>query len=288
MAFSGLFLDVGSGGNPHPCADVLVDRYEEDVLGHRGGQALRADSRFLILADAERLPFRDKAFGYVSARHVLEHCEDAGSAADELSRVGSAGYVETPSELYEMLCDPPAHKWFVGREGDVLLLKRKSPRNHHPRQFGRLFEALSRECQEFFVLVQVHHALFTTRLEWKGRIAYRLVEDASTETFRFESLEWMVERIRRGATWHAAALHSRLLVKRLMGERAVEVARSLRDRVRARRRRAGISGRELAELLVCTKCRGQVARASAERWSCQECGIVYPARGNIIDMVVAG
>ncbi len=62
-----LVLDVGSGSNPHPAADVLLEKYVD--ITHRYSP-LVAD-RPTILADACKMPFKDKAFDYVIAFHVL-------------------------------------------------------------------------------------------------------------------------------------------------------------------------------------------------------------------------
>lgn len=49
-----LVLDVGSGANPHPRADILLEKH---VSGHhRHGQAAVVD-RPIVFADACRMPF---------------------------------------------------------------------------------------------------------------------------------------------------------------------------------------------------------------------------------------
>ncbi|MCR4308141.1 MAG: class I SAM-dependent methyltransferase [Candidatus Berkelbacteria bacterium] len=65
-----LVLKVGSGGNPYPRANVLLDAYEETRERH--WDALIHD-RPTVLSFGENLPFKDKAFDYVIAAHVLEH-----------------------------------------------------------------------------------------------------------------------------------------------------------------------------------------------------------------------
>ncbi len=95
-----LVLDVGSGGNPHPAADVILDKYIDPI--HRQGAQLRSD-RPLVLADAGKMPFRDKAFDFVVAFHVLEHVRDPRAFLEELQRVGKAGYIETPNVFFERI-----------------------------------------------------------------------------------------------------------------------------------------------------------------------------------------
>src|SRR3954471_2834901 len=65
-----LVLEVGSGGNPYPRANVLLDAYE--ATRERHWVPLVAD-RPTVLGFVENLPFRDRAFDFVIASHVLEH-----------------------------------------------------------------------------------------------------------------------------------------------------------------------------------------------------------------------
>src|SRR5437870_3247712 len=80
---SDLVLDVGSGSNPHPAADILLERYIDTK--HRYDQ-LVAD-RPIVLGDACKMPFRDKAFDYIIAFHVLEHVRTPETFLKELVRV---------------------------------------------------------------------------------------------------------------------------------------------------------------------------------------------------------
>ncbi len=61
-----LILDVGSGHNPHPQADVLVDR-EPGASADRSGKLIKEiRNKPLIIADTEALPLSSK-FTWVSA-----------------------------------------------------------------------------------------------------------------------------------------------------------------------------------------------------------------------------
>ena len=83
-------LDVGSGHNPNPRSDVLCDRYVDDDT-ERGG-AIRVD-RPLIVGDGHNLPFKDKAFDYVIASHIIEHMDDPARFCSELMRVSKRGFI---------------------------------------------------------------------------------------------------------------------------------------------------------------------------------------------------
>ncbi len=100
-----LVLDVGGGGSPYPGAHVVCDYFSDDL---ERADSLRIDRPF-VWAAAEMLPFKDKAFDYSIASHILEHVEDPSSVLDELSRVSRAGYIETPSAFYEFAVPHPYH-----------------------------------------------------------------------------------------------------------------------------------------------------------------------------------
>jgi ubiquinone/menaquinone biosynthesis C-methylase UbiE len=50
----------------------------------------------------EKLPFKDKEFDFIYCRHVLEDLYNPFLLLDEMSRVASSGYLETPSPLSEV------------------------------------------------------------------------------------------------------------------------------------------------------------------------------------------
>src|SRR3990172_6643301 len=64
-------LDIGSGHRPHPDATHLVDLYLKDDTER--GKKLKRLGKYLIQANIETLPFKDKVFEYIYASHVLEH-----------------------------------------------------------------------------------------------------------------------------------------------------------------------------------------------------------------------
>ena len=64
-----LVLDIGSGGNPYPRANVLLDAYEE---GTERSNAPLIKDRPMVFGLAESLPFKDNSFDFVIASHVLE------------------------------------------------------------------------------------------------------------------------------------------------------------------------------------------------------------------------
>lgn len=119
-----LMLDVGSGQDPHPRANVLVDRFVDSNLERLCNAAVVID-RPLFVADAAHLPFSAKTFDFVNCSHVLEHVPDPPGVLADLARVSRRGYVETPSAIYEKLWGWQFHRWFVSVEDDRLVFAAK-------------------------------------------------------------------------------------------------------------------------------------------------------------------
>ena len=85
-------LDVGPGHAPFPRANVSVDFV--DVPG--------VDNLIKCDLAKEPLPFGDKEFDFVYCRQTIEDMYDPFPLCREMSRVGRAGYIETPSPMAEL------------------------------------------------------------------------------------------------------------------------------------------------------------------------------------------
>jgi SAM-dependent methyltransferase len=106
-----LVLDVGSGNRPHPRADILCEKYPDEIA-ERGRNA--AVDRPLVLGDIFSLPFRNDSFGYIITRRTLEHVEEPPAFFREITRVSKAGYIETPSLIRENIHPIRAyHEWVL-------------------------------------------------------------------------------------------------------------------------------------------------------------------------------
>ena len=129
-----LVLDLGSGAFPNQRADLLCDRELLDNR-HRAGLKVVID-RPMVVADATQLPFRDGAVDFMIVSHLAEHIEDPGAFCIELSRVASAGYIETPSPIADLLLHEDYHLWRVGRVGGELIFGHKAERPEWLRRVG--------------------------------------------------------------------------------------------------------------------------------------------------------
>ncbi len=136
-----LVLDIGSGHNPHPRANVLVDKFlldNNEVVGRSGRTAVISTGKHFVVADACAMPFASNAFDFIIASHIAEHIEDINSFCSELNRVGEGGYLETPSKIAEILRHPPYHIWYVSIRNNILTFE-PAPRDYPLGWFGKLF-----------------------------------------------------------------------------------------------------------------------------------------------------
>lgn len=120
---------MGSGHNPHPRANVLLDKYPE-YSAHREDNPLKINKEMeFVKGDVELMPFGNKKFDYVIASHIAEHVDNPENFCKELTRVESSGYIETPIKLKEILFNAPYHKWYVYTHNGVLIFEKKL-KNH--------------------------------------------------------------------------------------------------------------------------------------------------------------
>ena len=129
-------LEIGPGHVPFARSTHFVDRLARTGLP---GPLRMAD------VVREPLPFSDKQFDFVYCRHVVEDLAYPDLLLSEMSRVGRAGYVETPSPVAEMTrgVDGPRygrntpyrgyihHRWIVWVLNGVLQLTEKANAIEH-------------------------------------------------------------------------------------------------------------------------------------------------------------
>lgn len=166
-------IEIGSGGNPTPKSDVLVEPYLDGE--HETSKAVLVDRPTFVMT-AEKLPFKNKAFDYSICFHVLEHTSDPKLFIDTLSRISNAGYIETPTPLNELLFPYDFHMTAVSKTSDNSL-----------RAFG--LSGLDEDSLKFFresITSYISHPaflkfyrknpeLFNTVLRWRNNITIEMV-----------------------------------------------------------------------------------------------------------------
>src|SRR5215470_13882436 len=84
------------GGHLFPRAAVLTDRFIENSTTRHEPLVLIPNKPFLV-SDLHDLPFADKSFDFVYCAHVLQLIENPLRACQEIMRIGTRGFIETPT-----------------------------------------------------------------------------------------------------------------------------------------------------------------------------------------------
>ncbi len=184
-------LEVGAGQDPHPAADVIVEKFLDDnkhrmkhcapilhgELVQRGidGTVIIVEyAPEIVQADVCDLPFADKSFDFVICKDVVEHVDDIEQAFREISRVGKAGFVDSPRLTSEFLWPQPndIHKWVFSTDGDTIVA--------HAIQFVSPFGNIMHDAFKENVYIQTAWALsrqyFHVVRFWNGEIKVRIGE----------------------------------------------------------------------------------------------------------------
>lgn len=252
---SALVLEIGAGGNPYPRANVLLDAYERTP--ERVESDLTRD-RPVVLAMAERLPFRDKVFDFAIASHVLEHSADPEAFLNEMMRVARAGYIETPDAFFERINPFTYHRLEVtDRDGTILIYKKPSWR--HDSYIVDLYERKLKDSA-FIRYASTHPAPFYMRFYWRDLISFR-IENPETD-----------------ASWplppEAHAPRRKTLRSRLKSLYLPLVRRLFSQNLR---------NRELdwLRLLQCPTCRSTNLESSDGMLKCPACQATYPVKDDV-------
>jgi hypothetical protein len=202
-----LVLDVGSGHNPHPRANVLLDKFlldNDKTVGRSGRGVVLPDRKFFVVADACAMPFEDGTFDFSIASHIAEHIEHINDFCSELNRVSRGGYLETPSKFAEILRHPPYHIWYVTNKGNMLYFE-PTPQDGYPAGWvGKLFFSIyfyqslqlqGKDVFQFaFGISKPWHYLFRGLRIILVRLWRRFKPLTYTRLLWFESFAWQVKR----------------------------------------------------------------------------------------------
>jgi SAM-dependent methyltransferase len=246
-------LDVGSGSSPHPAADVLLERY----LDPKHRYSAMVIDRPTVLADACKTPFRDKAFDFVIAFHVLEHVADPASFLNELQRIGKAGYIETPNALFERLVPYDVHLLEIMNINDTLIINKKA--SARPDQFLNELD-LIKHSTKWNRLFYGKPKLFHVRYFWRDNINFSVINPEVSSDWFVEPPVTQLHHATYDANNRGTGLRSKGLT----------VLRSW-QRLRKRKRI------DLAGLLVCPDCRESII-VREDFATCNRCATTYPMR----------
>jgi SAM-dependent methyltransferase/uncharacterized protein YbaR (Trm112 family) len=254
-----LVLEVGSGGNPYPRANVLVDAYEETRERH--WDPLVHD-RPMVLAFGEKLPFRDKVFDFVIAAHVLEHTPNPESFLAELQRVARAGYIETPDAFMERINPYKDHRLEVTVRDGVLVIRKKTAWIVD-EELAELYEHRAKWTIAG-KLIPDQPFDFHVRFYWHDTIPFRVVNPQEEASWKPSALEKPVGRV--GGLKQALRHRCLAVIRRMLSQG---------------KRNKNI---DLLPLLRCPTCDGLEMTRESGAIKCESCLSRYPIEGNIIMM----
>ncbi|MBS1666432.1 MAG: class I SAM-dependent methyltransferase [Bacteroidetes bacterium] len=183
-------LEVGGGHNPHPRANVVVDKFVDSNF-HRSGDIKVLKNQTFMQADGEALPFKDNEFDYIICCQVLEHVENPVKFLSEQFRVAKRGYLETPSLIGEYLFPRISHKWILHELDDVLYLldKKKLGFTYGYDMTELIQDFLPTHSIGFKIMERTHPNMITVRIEWEKDFKY-VVEPEDPEIRKYFSGKW--------------------------------------------------------------------------------------------------
>ncbi len=185
-------IDIGSGHNLHPRANVLLEKELEESIHRSGEKAKIPPGKTLVIGDATDMKFfKDKEFDYAIASHIAEHIENIEAFLKELQRVARRGYIETPGPLSEFFLNEPYHLWIVYKKGDTLVFKKKKRFKSFSELFYKIFylnenryghetlksnNLILKLMKTFFNRIWKYVPYTYTKYEWDGEIKYKIKE----------------------------------------------------------------------------------------------------------------
>jgi hypothetical protein len=255
-----LVLEVGSGDNPYPRANVLVDAYDETRQRH--WMPLVAD-RPTVLAYVENLPFRDKVFDFVIASHVLEHSAKPELFLPELQRVARAGYIETPHAFFERIIPYMDHRLEVSDNDGRLLIRKKRASEHDPETAMLYRERLGRN-KKWVRFIAKNAFDFHVRYYWSDQAG---------------GIQYDVLNPEMDASWPpvvSAFIPPSSSLRAKVRARALKLVRWLFSQ-RQRNRQI-----DLLSLLWCPACRqGDLSVSTSNQLCCMGCRATFPMRAGV-------
>ena len=148
-------LDVGCGNRSIKEADVLCDLNVFDNR-QRGNLSLVLDNRSFVQCDVEALPFRDKSLNFVYCNRVLEYAKNPEKAIQEMERVGTSGYICTPSLIF------PNYYGAYSRHNRLFFVRiDKTMREIFPPRFRKIML-----FNLFSSLINLYTGIFQTEFFW--------------------------------------------------------------------------------------------------------------------------
>jgi ubiquinone/menaquinone biosynthesis C-methylase UbiE len=188
-------LEIGPGGNPHPRADVFLEKKFKDkneAKGQRGYASELVTNKKVVYYEGNKFPFNDKEFDYVICSHVLEHVEDVSNFINEITRVGKMGYIEFPTIYYDYIYNFPEHVAFLLWKNNKISWMLKSESGIGKFQVIQDF-FYHTMVKKYTCLVNDLKDYFFQGFEWLDSVENIKVSDLSELVFEKEKLQEIIK-----------------------------------------------------------------------------------------------
>ena len=261
---SALVLDVGSGGNPNPRSDILLDRLTGSQ--HRNGEQMMID-RLCVFGDAEHLPFKNNVFDFVIASHILEHMSKPDVFISELQRVGKAGYIETPNVLFERFAPFDIHCLELLESKGVLHIHKKKECIEDSFLGSKdLLSVQSKLGKLLFERPEMFHVQYI----WKGEIKYMIdnpevscawIEELNDKKDEGQVKDGYISDVIKGSGWRDYGMF-------------------LINAIHSYKRKKRLKNFDLVSILSCPKCTGDLT-LNNQILLCIQCDSSYPFKNGV-------
>ena len=160
-------LDIACGAKPFPEANVLCDLHVEPVPD-RSMKKLVTEGKPFVLCSCCFLPFKDKAFDFVTSYYLIEHVADPWVLFKEIKRVSKHGYLQCPTWFNELLYGEDVHCWTIQKRDNQLYVKPLNKGAIPPFRFGFIFHKLYKHStwQILHAILDEKFHLFTVKYDF--------------------------------------------------------------------------------------------------------------------------
>ncbi|ATH06724.1 hypothetical protein BIY24_01850 [Halobacteriovorax marinus] len=261
---SDLVLEIGSGGNPYFRSNVCADAYVE--TRERYFSPLISD-RPTVITYAENMPFKDKAFDFIIASHVLEHSKDPEKFLQEIQRVAKAGYIEVPDAFMERLTCYIDHVLEITDYNGSLLITKKEGYIQDQQVYDLYRNKVSKVYPEFIAKHPFKHHVRFYWSEKSGGIQYSITNP------KYE-FNWEPSSNNITDSWTPSS--PLLKLKRLIN---TYILASTRKFFSQNKRNKNI---DVVTLLKCNKCNSENLTKKGNSVLCNQCHHSYELNNNML------
>jgi SAM-dependent methyltransferase len=253
-------VEVGSGPDPYPHTDLILEKYPFDNTERWGSVKQIAP---IVQADAIEMPLKDQTCDALFVSHVLEHIDQPARFLEEAKRVAKKVYLEFPTFYRELMYAWSFHKWVIEIQDDTLICYS----NDIPQMFGDYFH------RNYDLLL---HYWSEERFEELNSFIFCNPADLKVEISSHTAIEVAMQRGAKGAENQIRYPSLRILTLLAYNMMPGSIIRWKQRRSRSAAGRLQELNASLLQKFICLKCRKSELEKTVERILCKSCGAEYP------------